>query len=482
MKASLLDRVVLEMSPLAGARRIRAKAAARAVMNYDAATTGRRSAGWKAPGSSAEVAASGSRTRLRNLARDMVRNRPLAARAQSVIASNVVGTGIKPSIILPDDVADRDTCKAAIEKVIRKHLLTRDLDAGGVHNLFGFQSLLMKSTITDGEILFRRRMRSARFRWGLALPFQIEAFEVDHLDETLTEYGSNQVVQGVEIGPTGAVVAYHLRPQHPGGWMNVRNYFAKPERVPAADIIHVRRIDRPGQVRGVSWFAPVLLTMGELSDYQEAEILKQRMAALLAGVIETDAEDLDAAEAETEGLEDLAPGALVSLRPGQRVSFTTPPKVDGYEAFMRAGVRSIAIGLGLTYEALSGDLSGVNFSSGRMGRMEMNRNIADWQTTLVIAQFCDGIARWFVEAWGLDPQRPEPLPEDLEFGWTPPRPPVIDPTREIPAAIEEIESGLTSRQRKQRELGLDPDQIHKERLEDQARDREITTQSQEKDA
>ncbi|MEQ3631579.1 MAG: phage portal protein [Sulfitobacter sp.] len=474
MAVSLLDKVVLELSPARGHARIRSKAAARVLMNYDAATTGRRAYGWKAPGSSAEVAAGSSRARMRNLARDFVRNRALAARAVSVIATNVVGTGITPSVVLPKDLANADSLKLDVEKAIKRHLMSTALDAAGCHNLFSFQSLAAKTAVTDGEILFRRRWRNNAFRRKLALPFQIEALEADHLDEVKTSHGNNEVVNGIEISPTGEIVAYHLKPQHPGGWLNIRNYVARSERVPAADMLHIRRLDRPGQLRGVSWFAPVMLSIGELSDYQEAEILKQKMAALLAGVIETDLDDGSPAPGGDEtGLEDLAPGALVSLNPGQKVSFTTPPKVDSYEAFMRGGIRTIAIGLGITYEALSGDLSGVNFSSGRMGRMEMNRNIADWQSNLLVTQFCEGIERWFVEAWNLDPTRVGVLPEDLELTWTPPRAPVIDPTKEIPAAIKEMDAGLTSRSRKQRELGLDPEKIHKERLEDIARDQEI---------
>lgn len=472
MGVSFLDRVILELSPARGHARIRAKSAARVLMNYDAATTGRRAHGWKAPGSSAEAAAMGSRARMRNLARDFVRNRELAQRAVAVIASNVVGTGIAPAINLPKDLAGRDDLKAEIEAAIGDHLMTTAIDAQGLHNLPSFQRLAMATVVTDGEILFRRRWRNNEFRRGLVLPFQIEALEADHLDETLTSYGGNDVINGVEISPTGSIVAYHFRTPE-GTIIGFRSAARKAERVIAADVLHIRRLDRPGQLRGVTWFAPVMLKIGELSDYQEAEILKQKMAALLAGVIETDLEDTGTGPgtAQARGLEDLAPGALVSLSPGQKVSFTTPPKVDSYEAFMRGGTRSIAIGLGLTYEALSGDLSGVNFSSGRMGRMEMGRNIAEWQELIMILQFCEGVGRFFSDAWRVDPTRKGTLPPGFWLDWTPPRPPVIDPAKEIPAAIKEIEAGLTSRSRKQRELGLDPDMIQKERLEDLERDK-----------
>lgn len=473
MAGSFLDRVILELAPVRGHRRIKAKASARILMNYDAATVGRRAYGWKAPASSAEVAAGSSRARVRFLARDFVRNRALAARAVSVISTNVVGTGITPSVSLPKDFKGADSLKADIELAIKKHLMSTALDSGGAHNLYGFQSLAAKTLVTDGEVFLRRRWRNNQYRGKLALPFQMEALEADHLDEIKTSYGGNEVINGVEISPIGSIVAYHLKLVHPGASLSFRKKAFETERVPAADILHIRRLDRPGQLRGVSWFAPVMLSLGELSDYQEAEILKQKMAALLAGVIESDLEG-DVAGADALGIDDLAPGAMVSLKPGQKVAFTSPPKVDSYESFMRGGARSIAIGLGITYESLSGDLTGVNFSGGRLGRMDMNRNVSEWQNQILIAQLCEGVERWFVEAWNIDTTRAGVLPDALDMTWTPPRPPVIDPAKEIPAAIKEIDAGLTSRSRKQRELGLDPEKIHKERLEDLVRDVEIT--------
>ena len=66
-------------------------------------------------------------------------------------------------------------------------------------------------------------------------------------------------------------------------------------------------------------------------------------------------------------------------------------------------------------------------------------------------------------AWRRLWQALPPVPAGLD--WTPPRRPLIDPSKEISAAVSEIEAGLTSRQRKQREMGYDPDEIARERAE-----------------
>lgn len=461
-----LDRVLMQLAPERAYRRARAQAATRAIMNYDAASKGRRTYGWKAPGTAADAAAAASLARLRNLSRDMIRNRPLAVRGRDVVTGNVVGTGIMPSVRMEDPEA----AEAAMD-VIRDHLLTSAIDTYGAADLRGLQSQVMNAVFTDGEVLVRRRMRDPRLDPDLLLPFQVQLMEVDHLDETITSHGKNEVTQGIEFGPTGRPVAYHLFDRHPGDLSRSMKGRITSTRVDARQILHIRRTDalRPGQMRGVPWLAPVMMTLGELSDYQEAQILKQKVASLLAFFVKA----TDDGEAyDGSALAEVSPGAIVGLKPGQDVVPTQPPSVEGYQDFMNQGTRAIATGLGLTYESY-GDLRGVNFSSGRMGRMEMDRFIQVWQQQIIIAQLCDGVARWTLEAWRLRPGLPA-APKAII--WTAQRRPLIDPAKEIGAAIQEIDAGLTSLQRKQREMGHDPDVIARERAEDRLRQPDLATQ------
>ncbi|MGY6695371.1 MAG: hypothetical protein ACXIUW_04985 [Roseinatronobacter sp.] len=62
--------------------------------------------------------------------------------------------------------------------------------------------------------------------------------------------------------------------------------------------------------------------------------------------------------------------------------------------------------------------------------------------------------------------------EAFEMEWTPPKRALIDPNKEVRAVIEQIDAGLTSRQRAQRELGYDPDTIRQEIAEDMQEDAE----------
>lgn len=459
---SLIDRIVLSVAPERGLKRVKARAAAQAIMNYDASSKGRRTYGWKAPGTGADAAAGSSRARMRNLSRDMIRNRPWAARAQAVVTNNVIGTGIMPSVTMEDPETDTE-----VTNILRQHLMSPAIDSYGVHTIVGLQEQVMNAVFSDGEVLVRQRIRDRRFEKKLPLLMQVQVMEADHLDETLTSYGQNEVIEGIEYGPTGRIEAYHLFDRHPGD----QSYWTKGKltssRIPAGQILHIRRAERPGQMRGVPWLAPVMMTLGELSDYQEAQILKQRVASLLAYFIESAEDD---PSYDGASIAELAPGAIVGLKPGQKATASNPPTVDGYQEFMRQGLAAIAMGVGITFESLSGDLRGVNFSSGKMGRMEMDRMVQVWQQVLIIQQFLDGMSRWLLDVWALQAKTETsmpPVPDKID--WTAQSRALIDPAKETRADLDEIKGGLTSRSRKIRERGHDPDQIAKEIKEDLTR-------------
>ena len=452
--ASMLDRAILAVSPVRGLGRIQAKAKANILMNYDAGGMGRRVKGIRGPTTDADASSLGSRRVLRNRSRDLIRNAPFAKRAQSVVTNNMVGAGIAPSI-----TGGNKAAAEAAAKVVLPFLQSTEIDAHRAMNFATMQSVVANSLFESGEVLALRRTRDDV---NATLPLAVEILEIDHLDSTVQSNGENEVIDGIEYDHvSGIVVAYWIFEQHPGSASRKRNM--KSKRVPAGDVLHIRRIDRPGQMRGVPWLAPVMLTLTEMRDYQEAQILKQKISALLAGVVESGDEGVPEG---ASGLDALAPGALVYTEAGQKVTFTNPPKVDDYDVVMRLGLWAVAMGIGITGESLSGDLSRVNFSSMRGGRLEMDKNIETWQEQILIAQFCAGVGRWALDAYRL---RASKRVGPLQMAWTAQRRALIDPTKEIPAIIKKVEAGLSSLSREQRAMGLDPETIARERAEDAAR-------------
>jgi lambda family phage portal protein len=457
-----LDWAIAQIAPGTGLRRARARAALGVLMNYNAATQTNRGGAWsRARGSDADAAAT-RRERLAWIGRDMVRNTPFATRAQSVIANNVVADGIIPKV---DGGTKKQ--KAEIMRLVEAHLDTVNIDADGRCNLYGLQRLAMNAIVDSGEVLIRRRLR--RRADGLPLMLQLQILEADFLD-TAKEGASDAggyIREGIEYDAIGRRVAYWLYPEHPGARLTFRKgvqWISK--RVPASEILHIYRQDRPGQMRGVSWFAPVALALQDLDDHQDAQLMRQKIAACFAAFRTAPDGDPTSSNGMADPLQltTLTPGRIQTLNPGEDITFASPPGVESYDEFTRSVLRSAASGLGITYEALSGDLSGVNFSSARMGRMEMDRNVSSWQWLMLIPQMMQPIGAWFIEQWALERmQRPS---RDLRLSWTPPHRVLIDPTREIAALRDKVRAGFASRQSVIRELGNDPARVLEEQIED----------------
>lgn len=458
MQQNWLDKAVAAVAPRAGASRVRARlemaAMQQAMMHYDGASTGRRTDGWRRVSTDANVAVQSGAARQRNTARDMVRNDPIARRAKEVITHNVVGPGI-----IPRAKAKTDEATARYEDLIVRHFDTTDIDAAGRHDLYGLQQMVMAAVVESGEALVRRRRRVAGD--GLAVPFQIHVLEADFLDSRVDgpQPNGNSAVQGVEFDVRGRRVAYWLFDEHPGGagWK-----LPQSRRVPAEDVAHIYRADRPGQVRGMTWFAPVMLMMKDFADYRDARLMREKIAACFT-VFEEDA-DLSQPgplgqkqNAAGEEVDSVAPGMVVRLAPGRTVKFASPPNVTGYNEYVRSIQQGIAAGVGITYEALTGDLSGVNFSSGRMGWLESHRNFDSWQQHLMITQMCRPVERWFIEACGVS-GRVDPV----SIGWTPPRREMINPSEEIPSTRDAIRSGLETPSSAVQRLGRDPREFFSE--------------------
>jgi hypothetical protein len=74
---------------------------------YEGASAGRRAYGWYAASTDANVELMGSLIWLRNRSRDLIRNNPYAANAVTVLAGNVVGTGIVPKAKTGDPGLDK---------------------------------------------------------------------------------------------------------------------------------------------------------------------------------------------------------------------------------------------------------------------------------------------------------------------------------------------------------------------------------------
>lgn len=441
-----LDRIIEAVAPGVALKRARARAALELVRGYEGAAKGRRLDGWKTKSTGANTEIRGGLRLTRDRARDLVRNNPYAARAVSVIAANMVGYGIKTTIRTPNKKHAKplqDAWKAWAEST--------QCDADGMHDIYGLQELAARAIPESGEVLLRRVWRLDA---GLAVPFQVQVLEADYIDTTkegATAEG-HVIVQGKEYDKRGLCVAYWLFDHHPGD-----AFVVESRRVPADDIAHIYRMDRPGQVRGITWLAPVILRLRDFDEYEDAQLLRQKIAACFTAFIY----DQEASGAEQTGKravelsQQIEPALIQRLPPGTNVTFANPPGVTGYSEYASVTLHAIAAGLGIPYESLTGDYSQVNFTSGRMGRAEFHALLDVWQWKMFVPGFCATVFRWFREAAEL-----AGLPAaGATAKYTPPHRVLVDPTREIPAIIKAVRGGLQTLYGAIREMGYDPDEF-----------------------
>ncbi len=442
-----LDNAISWISPERGLKRARARYVASLIgRRYEAASIGRRTDGWVAVSNSANTEISGALVKLRDRHRDLVRNNPYAARAISGITYNTIGTGITPHVLGKTEKETR-----AWEELLREHLDTAACDADGLHNLYGLEALAMRTVVEAGEAIVRRRRRLTTD--GLPLPVQFQVMEPDFIDSSKEgKNGANTIKHGIEFSPIGRRVAYWLFQSHPGD--SSMSYRAQSSRVPAEDILHIYRVDRAGQIRGVPWGAPIMLRLHDLDEYEDAQLMRQKIAACFAVFVHDGGIDSAVPDSTTgKYLEALEPGVIEHLPAGKSVSFASPPGVDGHGEFVRISLQAVAAGYGVTYEMLTGDLTGANFSRSRMGWMEFQRNIDAWRHQMFIPQFCLGIQRWVIEAALLAKGMRAPI----EFTWATPKREMIDPTKEIPMYRDAMRAGIMTPSQVVRERGEDPD-------------------------
>ena len=449
---SWLNSAIGWFSPRTGLQRAQAKLALQLIeghqRRYEGSSAGRRTDGWITSGTDVNAEIGAANARLRSRARDLVRNNAYAAKAVFSLSANVIGGGIVPRA---DDKTDRLWAEWSDRA-----------DAGGLTDFYGLQALILRTVVESGSVLVRRRIR--RPEDGFAVPLQLQLIEPDHLDGTrdITQPLNGGVIeQGIEFNAIGQRVAYWLYPRHPGTATLFGNTPFESRRVPADEVLHIFDPLRAGQINGVTWFAPALMKMRDLDDYDEAELVRKKIESCFAAFVETPDDGgatLGSSEIDQEGqrIESFEPGMIEYLQFGCTVKFGEPKATGGYGEYMRIQLHAIAAAVGLTYELLTGDLSQVNFSSARLGLLEFRRRVKQIQTQMLLPQLLLPVWGWFTDigraAGQIDMRRTGRIPVQ----WTYPKFEAVEPLKDAMADLTRIRSGTLTLPEAQAAAGYDP--------------------------
>jgi lambda family phage portal protein len=452
LAVSWWDRFLIGVAPDYGLRRVRARASAQLMArHFEAAQGGRRTSGWSRTSSDANVANGPALTALREHSRDLRRNNGWAKRGVQVIVNNTVGWGIRPKASGAAPAQNKLALAAW-------HAWASETacDFDGRLNFYGLQRLAMETIAESGEVLIVRQ--PAATVDGLPFPLRLQVLEPDYLDTSrngIAAAGGGQIIDGVEFDQQGRRVAYWLFTSHPGGQRLMTTRF-ESVRTPADRVLHVYRVDRPGQVRGVPWLSSAITRIKDLDDFEDAELMQQKVAACF-GAFVTDmdggAGGLGHPGTDTDGqrIDQLEPGHIEYLPPGKSVTFAQPPRTQD-SAFTTRVLRRVAVSLNVPYEELSGDYSQVNYSSARMARIAHWASVEEWREHMLIPQLCGGVWRWAMQLVAdLGDWPAVPTAE-----WSSPPMPILEPDKEGLAFQRLVRIGAMTWPQMIRELGQDP--------------------------
>lgn len=451
-----------------------------AASGYNAATNGRRmlNVGSTTRGVNSLALSDGPMLTAR--ARKAFMENPLVATGVAAYRSEVIGTGIRPHF-LHEDPDTRKLLARKFERWTLEASATRRVGLNGkadsLRDFYADQGLICDNIMVAGEAFARLRPRLEAD--GMEVPLQIEMIEPEQLPFWKTDggLGSNLVRGGIEFDAIGRRVAYHFYRQHPGDatvWPNAWDI----SRVPSPAVLHMLEFQRGNQIRGITGLAPILIALADIHDYDDGVRFKNKLGSYLFAWKESltpddpQANGTQVAGADTapEGAQfvDIQKGELnvMDTAAGEKFNFYTPPDVGTmYETFMRVQREPIAAVLRISYEMLTGNMSGVNYSSARVRLMNLRRMWRQFQYNVIVHQFCRPVAWAWLEqaalAGVIDVKDYLARPEEYRrIAWRPERWEYVNPKDDIDAERAELEAAVDSAAGKIAERGEDIEDVY----------------------
>jgi lambda family phage portal protein len=345
----------------------------------------------------------------------LAKNDPVVASGCDRIVSMIVGSGTR-----------LNTTDEAIDQEFNE----RRFDPSGLLSFPALQEAAVRCWVTTGEILALLAVLDGEFVVHLLNPEQLDRSKNEDMGD------GRRILAGVEFDAFDRRVAYWLLPQAPDDPF-IRSTVS--QRFLAGDVLHVFEQEFPGQTRGISPLAPILTSVNTASIAVEAGLKKLQVSALFTAFLTSpDGSDILGSPDAKPSLE---PGATVRLSPGEDVKFADGGDAGDLPTFLKLIYHQCAAAIGVTYEDLTGDLSGVNYSSYRAGALTARRRAESRRKILLI----DGLLVPSFNRWRAVEQLKGRRISSAPPRWIEPTWPEIDREKEAKADIALVGAGLKSR-------------------------------------
>jgi lambda family phage portal protein len=265
--------------------------------------------------------------------------------------------------------------------------IERRCDARQRFNFGTIAKLAYLTYVRDGEAFAEIRDNKR----GIANTTNVLLVEPERVSNPNDQPDSKNLRRGIEYDENGAAVAYHVRSGHPGdpvANMDVMRWtrVAARGKTGRSKFLHVFSARRVEQMRGVSRLAEAMLPAKMLDRVDRAEVNTAMLAALFSLFIKSPGttDDLEAALAPSASGGQIDPwiDAYLSMRgktpvrvPGAQVNHLfpgeeviVPPRNNpntNWADFASYLQRKVAGSIGVATPHVTGDWSGINYSSAR---------------------------------------------------------------------------------------------------------------------
>ena len=355
---------------------------------YDSGSFARGGENWTPVDGRAEDINVMSRDTIRPRARDLERNADYVEAAILAMERNVVGSGIRLDCKLEDTDLEQK-----IENLWERWCHAENCDVTGRLCFCEILKMAVRRMMVDGGLLL-----VATYTGNKNFPLQLQIKEVDELNSGILFHGKNQVVGGIEIDASNRPVAYHFTVY------DVYGETGKIVRIPADRVIYLNRIKRTSQVREVSSFANVLSRLRDLNQFLNAVSVKERMLACLAVFVKKVNAALGLGRNQKVDKETgakkrkLSPGMIMELDAGDEIQVVNPSgQASNAKDMVSILLRAVSSAMGLSYEAVSRDMSQSNYSSARQNLIEDRETYKEWQHYLS-EHLCRKVYRWWLDS------------------------------------------------------------------------------------
>lgn len=433
--------------------------------NFNSAKLSRLPANFRPVVGDAETVNRGARDALRAIARNLENNSDIAESIANAFERNVIGSGFTLQIKTDDEKLNNK-----IETLFKQWCKPGNCEVTEGFSFLDVQNIIMRRIVYDGGIIIKKVTDKNAF-----IPFKLQLLEVDELDKSAQIKTNNtRCFDGVEVDLQNKPLKYHIKKYDTLG------ISTSSESIDAKNVIYLRRLKRPSQIREVSEIARTSERISNTDEYLTSVGIKERVAACFAAFITKQTPGSNAGFGRSGSvktsesgapLKNITPGMIQYLKTGEDAKVVAPNgQASDTEKYVRTEQRLLSSGMGLSYETVARDLSQVNYSSARQNLLEDKETYKFWQRFL-IDHFCEVIFDEFIKAIilkGYINFNQDILHEWVSRGWN-----WIDPLKEAKADETALNNNLSTLQRLCAEKGLDWKEVLSQRQKEKLYMQEI---------